>query len=124
MRTTNKLVTEKLQAHILQCFEEAAEYADEHDVQYNNSGDEIPHTPLQMLIEQIQHMRYGNRTTYRTALDWAEGGGALIYYTSVNEFLATLDINSDGRNFDDTKSWRLYCHLLAREITKLVEGVK
>lgn len=124
MRTTAKPVVEALQANILERFEESAEYADEHDIQYSPSGDEIPHTPLDMLVDQISHMEYNNRGTYKTALDWVEGGGALIYHGEVKDFLNSLGINPTNQEYTDDKSWRLYCHLVAREITKLVEGVK
>ena len=72
-----------------------------------------------MLRKQIDYMRYNNRTTYQTALDYVEGGSFLVYHTDVQDFLKTLDINPSGKEYTDEKAWRLYCHLIAREMTKL-----
>ena len=110
MRTTAKPVIEALQAHILEQF---------NSYHYESNG---TMTELDNLKAQIKAMRYGERTTYQTALDWVEGGGALIYHTDVKEFLNNLGINPTHQEYSDDKSWRLYCHLVAREITKLVEA--
>lgn len=117
MRTTAKPVIDALRAHILEQFEETAKYEDAHVWPAKV-------TPLDCLTSQIDYMRYHERTTYQTALDWAEGGSALIYHTEVKEFLNSLGINETNKRFDDDKSWKLYCHLVAREITKLYEGAK
>jgi hypothetical protein len=125
MRTTAKPVIEALQVHILDEFEETAEYANA------NSSDEYklthePYTALNMLKQQITAMEYGNRGTYKTALDWVEGGSALIGYDEQREFLANLleETPEEAQRFSDDKVFRKYCHLVAREITKLVEGAK
>lgn len=112
MRTTNKLVIERIQKHILTQFD--AEH-------YDNESD---NSPTQNLVEQLDYMRYGNRSIYQTALDWVEGGSALIYHIEVKEFLNSLDINPTGTEYTDEKSWKLYCHLVAREMSKLYEGAK
>lgn len=113
MRTTNKLVIEKIRIHILESFAESAEYS-------RDNGNATA-TPISCLIDQINYMRYNNRSIYRTALDYVEGGSLLIYYADVNDFLNELGINETGKAYTDEKSWRLYCHLIAREITKLYE---
>lgn len=124
MRTTAKPVIEALRIHILEYFAEPAEYENEHNPRYNNSGDVIQWTPIEELVKQIDYMRYNERTVYQTALDWVEGGSALIYHGDVNEFLDSLDINTTGKVYDDDKSWRLYCHLVAREMAKLYSSEK
>jgi hypothetical protein len=113
MRTTNKLVIEKLQQHIIDEFEHRA----------LEDGDQLL-TAEGALFEQLYHMRYGTRTIYQTALDWVEGGGLLIYHGDVKDFLNSLGINPTHQEYSDDKSWHLYCHLVAREMTKLYEGNK
>lgn len=110
MRTTAKPVIEALRAHVLE--------------QFNDDRLEDDETPLSHLIDQIDYMRYNNRTTYQTALDWVECGSALIYHAEVKEFLNSLGINPTGTEYSNEKSWRLYCHLVAREMTKLYEKNK
>lgn len=109
MRTTAKPVVEKVQNHIIEYFQERAldEYAPQEKWR-------------DFLNEQIHYMQHSGRTIYQTALDFVEGGSLLIYHTEVKEFLNDLGINPTGKEYSDDKSWRLYCHLVAREITKLV----
>jgi hypothetical protein len=111
MRTTNKLVVQNIRIHILENFAESADYT-------RNNG-EPNATPLTELKKQIDYMRRNGRTIYQTALDYVERCSLLVYYGDVKEFLNNLGINETGKEYSDEKSWRLYCHLVAREITKL-----
>jgi hypothetical protein len=102
-------------------FEERAEYQNK---QWTRTvGDRtVPYTAHELLNEQIQAMKYGDKTTYQTALDYVEGGSLLVYYYDVQQFLDGLGINPTGKEYTNEKSWRLYCHLVAREITKMLEA--
>lgn len=113
LRTTNKLVDQNLRIHVLEQFAETAEY--ERDNGQPNA------TPISCLVEQIDAMRYGNRSIYATALDWAEGGSALIYYTEQRDFLAGLleESKEEADRFSDAQVFKKYCHLVARTMAKL-----
>jgi len=110
MRTTAKQVTNVLQSHILEHF--GMDYGWDTNDQLNN------------LTEQIISMKHSHESDYQTAYRLVEGGTFLIYYADIKDFLNGLDINSNNKDYDDVDSWTLYCHLLAREIAKLVRGQK
>ena len=107
MRSTAKEVISKLQAHILDSF---------------TPEDFDTETPEQALASQIAYMRHGSNTNYQTALDLVDGGTFLIYYGDVEKFLNSLGINPEGKEYDTQKVWHTYRHLLAREISKLVNA--
>lgn len=109
LRTTNKLVIEKLREHILENF------------QPENYGNDQP--ALQNLRDQIHAMAYGGRSIYQIGLDYVEGGSLLVYYTSQREFLRRLldETQEEADRYSDDKVFKLYCHLVAREIAKLYE---
>jgi hypothetical protein len=107
LRTTNRKVIEKLNNHVLEEFKE-------HDT---SKG------AIDNLISQIDYMRYNNRSVYQTALDYVEGGSLLIYYGEQREFLAELldETPVEAMQYSDDKVFKLYCHLVARTISKLYE---
>lgn len=119
MRTTAKPVVEAIRKHIMDEFERQAV-----DNTYYKEPDEPEQTAIEMLVGQIDYMKHNDRTTYQTAIDWVEGGSLLIYHYEVKDFLNDLGINPTGKEYSDEKSWKLYCHLVAREMTKLYEGAK
>jgi len=123
LRTTNKQVTERLRIDVLDNFCESAEYKNEHEKRYS-MGTYKPYGPLEMLIEQIDAMQYGGRSVYQTALDYVEGGSYLVYYQDVQEYLkGLLQWQAGDPEYSDDKAWRLYCHLIARTMSKLyMEG--
>jgi hypothetical protein len=96
MRTTNKEVVKKIQEHILE------------------------YSTLQELRDNLEAVKYGDMTDYRGAVALVEGGCFLCYDNQVDDFLINLDINELNKKYDNVKSWNLYCHLLAREILKLI----
>lgn len=107
MRTTNKIVIQKLHDHIADYFKKSAGW-DTDDWKSN-------------LKEQVNAMRYGNRSDYQIGIDIAEGGTFLVYYVDVDMFIKSLELSApQGAIYSDDKTWRLYCHLLAREIAKIV----
>lgn len=113
LRTTNKLVDQALRIHVLEQFAEPARYA--------RDNGKPNATPLSELVSQIDYMRYGNRSIYQTALDWVEGGSALIYYTEQRDFLKEIleETESEALQFSDTQVFKKYCHLVARTMAKL-----
>lgn len=113
LRTTNKQVIQQLKKDVLEYFAEAAEYARD-----NGRPDA---TPSSELIGQIDYMRYNNRSIYQTALDWVEGGGALIYYGEQREYLQNLleETDEEAGRFSDYQVFKEYCHLIARTMAQL-----
>ena len=113
LRTTNKLVDQALRIHVLEYFAETAGYE-------RDNGNPTA-TPISCLVSQIDYMRYGNRSIYATAIDWVEGGSALIYYTEQRDFLKELlqESDSEAEQFSDTQVFKKYCHLVARTMAQL-----
>lgn len=110
LRTTNKTVKTALKAHVLANF-----------LPINYGSDPETTDALGNLREQIDYMRYGNRTIYQTALDWVEGGSALVYYDEQRKYLKNLlqETDEEAQRFSDDKVYRLYCHLIARTMANL-----
>lgn len=113
LRTTNKKVDQALRIHVLENFAETAGYE-------RDNGNPTA-TPLSCLVSQIDYMRHGDRSIYATALDWVEGGSALVYYGEQREFLAEVleQTDDDHAKFSDERVFKLYCHLVARTMAKL-----
>jgi len=109
LRTTNKQVKRQLVADALDPFWPA-----------NYGGGTVG---LQNLKDQIDSMRYGNRSIYQTALDYVEGGSYLVYFYDCRDYLKNLlqETDEEANRFTDDKVWRLYCHLMARTIANLYE---
>lgn len=108
MRTTSKQVIAKLQEHILD------EFGTDNGWDTDNKVDN--------LVKQITSMRHDNENNYMTAVRQVEGGGFLIYHEEVKDFLNSLGTNPDNKEYSDEDSWKLYIHLLAREISKIVNS--
>ena len=113
LRTNNKTVIEALRVHVLERFAESAEWE-------RDNGNPTA-TPLNCLVSQIDSMRYNNRTIYQTALDWVEGGSALVYYAEQREFLNEIleQTDSDNDKYSNNQVFATYCHLVARTMTQL-----
>jgi hypothetical protein len=113
LRTTNKSVINQLKIDVLENFAETAEWE-------RDNGDETA-TPLSCLVSQIDYMRYGNRSIYATALDYAEGGSMLIYYDEQRDYLKNLleETTEDSQRFSDDQVFKKYCHLMARTMAQL-----
>ena len=110
LRTTNKTVKTALVEHVLENFSPE-----------NYGSDPETTDALGNLREQIDAMRYGTRSLYQTALDYAEGGSLLVYYDDVRDFLKLIleQTDEESQRYSDGKVWRLYCHLIARTIANL-----
>lgn len=107
MKTNDKRVIAKVQEHVLESFT-----PEDYNVE----------TSEQAITEQINYMRIGNDNNYQTALHLVQGGSFLIYHYQVKDFLNSLGINPDNKEYTDQQSWDLYCHLVAREIQKIVNA--
>lgn len=113
LRTSNKKADQALRIHVLEYFAETAGYE-------RDNGNPTA-TPISCLVSQIDYMRHNNRSIYATALDWVEGGSALIYFGEQRDFLAeTLEQTpEESDRYTDAKVFKLYCHLVARTMSKL-----
>lgn len=60
-------------------------------------------------------------TTYNKVYEMVQGGCFLCYYHQVIEFIKTLNLNNSEAKYDAEDTWRLYCHLIAREGAKILE---
>lgn len=100
--TNTKAVREAMKAHVISFFE-----ADNED-------------PKAVLIDQAKSMiRRDHPTTYHTGRHMAEGGSFLIYNSEIVDFLNGLGINPTGKEFDDNKSFALYCHLCCLAVERI-----
>lgn len=77
------------------------------------------------LKEQVEYLiRTNNRecpTNYHVVKYMVQGGCFLCYYHHVKDFLNSLGINPENKEYSDEKSWELYCHLLARDAELLIK---
>ena len=96
MRTNTKIVSNKIQKHILEYY------------------------TINELKEQVKV--FDNLpTTYHALQEMVQSGCFLIYYQDVQDFLNGLGINPEGKEYPNEKSWELYKHLIAREGEKLCQ---
>lgn len=95
MRTNTNIVRKKIQKHIKEYYTKKE------------------------LKEQIDHMRHGSKTVYNLGIDMVQGGSFLIYYEEVKDFLNGLGINPNNKEYENEESWKLYCRLIATNITKI-----
>lgn len=61
-------------------------------------------------------------TYYHAVKHMAEGGCFLVYYGDVIDFLNSLGINPENKQYPEEKSWELYCHLIARDAELLIKN--
>lgn len=60
-------------------------------------------------------------TNYAKGKYMAEGGTFLIYTADMVEFLNSLGINPEGKEYPDHKVFEQYCHLIGRQVAELVK---
>ena len=77
---------------------------------------------LKIQVDAIKSWMYP--TTYHILKYMANSGCFLIYNDSVVNFLNSLGINPDNKVYDTSKSWDLYCHLIARDGELLIKNAK
>lgn len=76
---------------------------------------------IEGLKANLKAVSYSSPTIYGQAKYLVDGGSFLVYNWDVKEFLDTLDINPNGKEYTDQASWDLYKHLVASEIEKLIK---
>ena len=79
------------------------------------------------LANEVQNLRkYDNTrrfpTNYHAVKYMVEGGCFLCYYYDVQNFLNSLGINPENKEYSAEKSWNLYCHLIARDSELLIKN--
>ena len=121
LRTTNKIVRERLASHVLEQFEERAR--DELGDNYLKNRN-IHKEAVRLLREQMDAMQYGGQSIYQTGINYAEGGSLLVYYYDQRNFLRDLleQTQEEADKYSDYKVFKLYCHLVARTIARLYTG--
>ena len=58
---------------------------------------------------------------YGEVYSMVESGCFLCYYHQVIEFIKTLNLNGTDKEYTAEQSWRLYCHLIAREGARILD---
>lgn len=107
MKSTITEVKQKINAHILSQFTKDAGW-DTDDALAN-------------LKEQMKSFsRLPN--DYARGKYMAEGGMFLVYYKDQREFLNSLGINPDNKEYPDHKVFEQYCHLIGRQVAELARG--
>lgn len=97
MRSTNKEVVKKIQDHIL-------EYGtiEEHS-------------------DNVQALLYNDRSIYQAIDEYVVGGSFLVYFCNVEDFLNSLGINPENKQYSDKKIWNTYRALITRELVKMLD---
>jgi len=104
MTTNNKEIIEKNKKHILKYYTRKS---------------------FKSQVDYMIHPRCP--TPYHAIMEMARGGCFLVYNTDVVKYLTkTLGLpthDARGREYDVSKSFDLYCHLLARDGEKLYREI-
>lgn len=108
LKTNSKQVQNKLDQHVLEYFTEDYGWTEE------------AKTPLENLKEQLKSFDY-MPTTYKMGRYMAEGGSFLIYHQHIIDFLNSLGINEDKKEYTNAKSWELYQHLIGKTVERLTK---
>lgn len=96
MKSNCKLVNDQIDEHILE------EYT------------------LEALKDQVKSMlNFMTPTPYHVGKHMTEGGSFLVYTQDMTDYLNSLGINPDNREYPDDKVFALYCHLIARGVERL-----
>ncbi len=91
LKTNTNVIRKKVQDHILECYENVDE-----------------------LIRDLDDLKKVNHdSVYHAAAHMVETGTFLYYLDDVKEFLNSLGINANNKEYSDEKSWKLYKHLIA-----------
>ena len=77
------------------------------------------------LKAQVEYLIKTNRrdcpTIYHAVRHMVEGGMFLIADADIATFIESLDINPKGKQYDRIDTFRLYCHLIARDAELIVK---
>lgn len=97
IRTNCKAVKEAIRAHILEYY----------------SPEELKN--------QVNALSYIRGCNYHKVFHMVESGCFLIYSYQISEFLNSLGINPDNKEYDPADSFKLYCHLIARDSELIIK---
>jgi hypothetical protein len=100
MKTNTKIVQDKIRQHIL-----------------DQIDNDIP-----AFIANVEAVKFGGMSTYTAICNNVDGGNFLIYNADITDFLNSLDINPNKKEFDNLESWNLYRHLIAANGEKLINS--
>lgn len=110
MKSNTNQVKQLINDHILSYFDQ------------DHYGSDNPEaTALDNLKEQMKAFDY-MPTAYAGGRYMAEGGTFLIYYQEQRDFLNSLGINPDNKEYPDHKVFEQYCHLIGRQVAEMVEA--
>ena len=102
MRTNTKIVSQKIQEHIMDQVE---------------SLELLRDNALAVLgMKETPDMYHA--FTYNV-----DGGNFLIYHADVRDFLNSLGINEQNKKYEDCTSWELYKHLIASNAVKMIKNL-
>jgi hypothetical protein len=101
MRSTNKQVTDKIQQHI-------RDY-------YENDED---------LIHDMESASLPGDTSWKKGERLVEGGTFLIYNGDMSDKLNEWGLNPQNKKYDSQKSYNTYKSLMGRELAKIYDKVK
>ena len=100
MRTNCKQIKDAIRAHILEYY----------------SAEE--------LAAQVNGIKcHVYPTNYHAIYHMVEGGCFLIYNNDIAAFLNGLGINPTNKEYDPIDSFKLYCHLIARDSELILKHV-
>ena len=98
MRTNTTIIRNQVKAHILDTM------------------------PLEDLKANVQAVKHHNINDYQAGCELVSGGSFLIYNDDIELFLNGLGINPENKKYSNDRIWKLYAHLVASEIEKLVRS--
>ena len=105
-KSNRKEVSQKIQDHILEYYED------------DDNAEEA-------FVSQMEAMKDARHTTaWSWGQELANGGSYLVYTDDMREFLDGLKINPKGKSFSDDKVFKTYTSLVGRESAKLYEKLK
>ena len=78
-------------------------------------------SPIEAFKNQVNAIKMATwKNDYEAIVYMVEGGTFLVYYDDITEYLNSLGINPENKEYSNEKSWELYKHLIAREGVKLL----
>ena len=84
-------------------------------------GDYYSDTELKDQVDAIKCNTYP--TDYHAVYHMVESGCFLIYNHDIIAFLDSLGINPNNKKYDEYDSFKLYCHLIARDAQLILRHV-
>ena len=103
MRSNTKKVSEKIQKHILEHYEEEG---------------------IGGFIHDMEAVKYGGMGDLTAIREMVNGGSFLVYTTDIVEFLNSLGINPTDKEYPAVDSLSLYQNLIVREGIKMVDNFR